>query len=94
MSTITVWKCRTAEGAENGGTALKSLHEEGRARIRAAAVVTWPAKRSEPKNRQLVNPVGQRGAAIGIDDDFLTELKQKVMPGTPALFPPALDEVE
>lgn len=127
MSTLTVWKFRSADGAENVETALKSLQKEGLLRILDAAVVTWPAGRSKPKTKQLINLVGTgalsgtfwgmlfgliflmpllgaaigaaagalggRLADIGIDDEFIAEVKEKVTPGTSALFLLTMDEV-
>ncbi|XCM33915.1 DUF1269 domain-containing protein [Streptomyces parvus] len=120
MSTLTVWKFRTADGAENVEEALKSLQKEGLIKILDAAVVSWPADRAKPRTRQLLNLVGAGalsgtfwgmlfgliflmpllGAAVGaaagalggkladvgIDDDFIAEVKEKVTPGTSALF--------
>ncbi|MFE6042634.1 DUF1269 domain-containing protein [Streptomyces sp. NPDC056452] len=127
MSTLTVWKFQSAEGAENVETALKSLQKEGLLKILDAAVVTWPAGSSKPRTKQLINLVGAGalsgtfwgmlfgliflmpllGAAIGaaagalggkladvgIDDDFIAEVKQKVTPGTSALFLLTMNEV-
>ncbi|MGW0787817.1 DUF1269 domain-containing protein [Streptomyces sp. NPDC002911] len=64
MSTLTVWKFRTADGAEDVQTALKSPQKEGLVRILDAAVVTWRAERPRPKKRQLINLVGA-GALSG-----------------------------
>ncbi|WP_405392883.1 DUF1269 domain-containing protein [Streptomyces sp. NBC_01102] len=127
MSTLTVWKFHSADGAENVEAALKSLRKEDPIKILDAAVVTWPAERSKPKTKQLINLVGAGalsgtfwgmlfgliflmpllGAAIGaaagalggkladvgIDDEFIAEVKQKVTPGTSALFLLTTDEV-
>ena len=127
MSTLTVWKFQSAEGAENVETALKSLQKEGLIKILDAAVVTWPAERSKPRTKQLINLVGAGalsgtfwgmlfgliffvpllGAAIGagigalagsmtdvgISDSFINSVKQRVTPGTSALFVLSSDEV-
>ncbi|MEU1125607.1 DUF1269 domain-containing protein [Streptomyces sp. NPDC005899] len=127
MSTLTVWKFQSAEGAENVESALKSLQKEGLLKILDAAVVTWPVERSKPRTKQLINLVGAgalsgtfwgmlfgliflmpllgaaigaaagalggRLADVGIDDDFIAEVKQKVTPGTSALFLLTRDEV-
>ncbi|MEU0134604.1 hypothetical protein ABZ172_11285 [Streptomyces sp. NPDC006296] len=45
MSTLTVGKCRTADGAENVGTALKSLLREGALEIVDDAVDTGAGRR-------------------------------------------------
>ncbi|MFF3035071.1 DUF1269 domain-containing protein [Streptomyces rubiginosohelvolus] len=127
MSTLTVWKFRTADGAENVEEALRSLQKEGLIKILDAAVVSWPADRAKPRTKQLLNLVGAGalsgtfwgmlfgliflmpllGAAIGaaagalggkladvgIDDDFIAEVKEKVTPGTSALFLLTMNEV-
>ncbi|MEE1811186.1 DUF1269 domain-containing protein [Streptomyces sp. BE133] len=127
MSTLTVWKFQSAEGAETVETMLKSLQKEGLIKILDAAVVSWPADRAKPRTKQLINLVGAGalsgtfwgtlfgliflmpllGAAIGaaagalggkladvgIDDDFIAEVKKKVTPGTSALFPLTVNEV-
>ncbi|WP_299536085.1 DUF1269 domain-containing protein [uncultured Streptomyces sp.] len=127
MSTLTVWKFQTADAAENVETTLKSLQKEGLIKILDAAVVSWPADRSKPRTKQLMNLVGAGalsgtfwgmlfgliflmpllGAAIGaaagalggkmadvgIDDDFIAEVKEKVTPGTSALFLLTMNEV-
>lgn len=127
MSTLTVWKFQSAEGAEDVETALKSLQKEGLVKILDAAVVSWPADRARPRTKQLLNLVGAGalsgtfwgmlfgliflmpllGAAIGaaagalggkladvgIDDDFIAEVKEKITPGTSALFLLTMNEV-
>ncbi|MEU0835536.1 DUF1269 domain-containing protein [Streptomyces sp. NPDC056231] len=127
MSTLTVWKFQSAEGAEEVESTLKSLQKEGLIRILDAAVVSWPADKAKPKTKQMLNLVGAGalsgtfwgmlfgliflmpllGAAIGaaagalggkladvgIDDDFIAEVKKQVTPGTSALFLLTTDEV-
>ncbi|MCX5345636.1 DUF1269 domain-containing protein [Streptomyces atratus] len=127
MSTLTVWKFQSAEGAENAETTLKSLQKQGLIKILDAAVVSWPADRAKPRTKQLIDLVGAGalsgtfwgmlfgliflmpllGAAIGaaagalggkladvgIDDDFIAEVKEKVTPGTSALFLLTMNEV-
>lgn len=58
MSTLTVWKFRTADAAEDVEASLKSLQKQGLIRIIDAAVVSWPADRTAPRTRQLRNLVG------------------------------------
>lgn len=127
MSTLTVWKFQSAEGAEDVETALKSLQKEGLIKILDAAVVSWPADRAKPRTKQLLNLVGAgalsgtfwgmlfgliflmpllgaaigaaagalggRLADVGIDDDFIAEVKEKITPGTSALFLLTMNEV-
>ncbi|MEV7403515.1 DUF1269 domain-containing protein [Streptomyces sp. NPDC091267] len=127
MSTLTVWKFGSAEGAEGVEATLKSLQREGLIKILDAAVVSWPEGRAKPRTKQLLNLVGAGalsgtfwgmlfgliflmpllGAAIGaaagalggkladigIDDEFIAEVKEKVTPGTSALFLLTMNEV-
>ncbi|MGW2280233.1 DUF1269 domain-containing protein [Streptomyces sp. NPDC001770] len=127
MSTLTVWKFRTADAAENVEAALTSLQKEGLIKIIDAAVVSWPAGRTKPRTRQLRSLVGAgalggtfwgllfgllflmpllgaaigaaagalggRLADVGIDDDFINEVKEQVTPGTSALFLLTRDEI-
>ncbi|CAM5599026.1 hypothetical protein SCYAM73S_07699 [Streptomyces cyaneofuscatus] len=64
MSTLTVWKFTTAEGAESAEETLKALQKEGLIRILDAAVVSWPADRAKPRTKQLLDLVGA-GALSG-----------------------------
>ncbi|MFD6422933.1 DUF1269 domain-containing protein [Streptomyces sp. NPDC060198] len=127
MSTLTVWKFRTADAAEDVEASLTSLQKEGLIKIIDAAVVSWPADRAKPRTRQLRSLVGAGalggtfwgmlfgllflmpllGAAIGaaagalggkladvgIDDDFISEVKEQVTPGTSALFLLTMNEI-
>lgn len=114
MSTLTVWKFQSAEGAEDVENTLKALQKEGLIKILDAAVVSWPTDKAKPRTKQLLNLVGAGalsgtfwgmlfgliflmpllGAAIGaaagalggkladvgIDDDFIAEVKKQVTP--------------
>jgi uncharacterized membrane protein len=50
MSTLTVWKFQSAEGAEKSEAALKSLERAGPVEIPDAAVVTWPGGRGRGRS--------------------------------------------
>lgn len=49
MSTLTVWKFNTAEGAEKALAKLGDLQKQELIKVLDAAVVTWPAGRKNPK---------------------------------------------
>lgn len=58
MSTLTVWKFDTADGAENALEKLQGLTKQELIQVLDAAVVTWPAGRKKPKTYQAVSTVG------------------------------------
>ena len=58
MSTLTVWKFTTAEGAANALSKLESLQKQQIVQVLDAAVVTWPQGRNRPKTYQAMNTVG------------------------------------
>lgn len=58
MSTLTVWKFKTPEGAEKALAKLGDLQKQEIVKVLDAAVVTWPAGRSKPKTYQAVSTVG------------------------------------
>ncbi len=64
MATLTVWKFKTAEGAEQAEGVLLGLAKQELITINDAAVVTWPLGRTKPKTRQLVG-LGGAGALGG-----------------------------
>lgn len=120
MSTLTVWKFKTADGAEKALSKLESLQKQELVQVLDAAIVSWPEGRKRPKTYQALNTVGAGalggafwgmlfgliffvpvfglivGAAAGalsgkltdygINDDFITDLREKVSEGTSALF--------
>ncbi|RII15070.1 hypothetical protein DSC45_19435 [Streptomyces sp. YIM 130001] len=120
MSTLTVWKFDSTDGAGSVEETLQSLQKQQVLKVLDAAVVSWPEGANKPQTRQLHNLVGAGalsgtfwgmlfgliffvpllGAAIGaasgalagrftdigIDDDFIKEVKEQVTPGTSALF--------
>jgi uncharacterized membrane protein len=120
MSTLTIWKFNTAEGAESALAKLEGLQKQELIKVLDAAVVSWPQGRSKPKTYQAVNTVGigALGGAFwgmlfgliflvplfgmivgatagaisgkftdyGINDEFISSLREKVTEGTSALF--------
>jgi uncharacterized membrane protein len=120
MTTLTVLKFKTAEGAEQALAQVQSLQKQQLITLHDAAWVTWPEGKKKPKTKQLTNLAGLGaldgafwgmlfgliffvpffgmaiGAAmgalsgkfsdIGIDDDFIEEVRSQVTEGTSALF--------
>lgn len=58
MSTLTVWKFNTAEGADKVLNKLQSLQKQQIVQVLDAAVVTWPQGRSRPRTYQAMDTVG------------------------------------
>lgn len=58
MSTLTVWKFNTAEGAENALKKLEGLQKQQLIQVLDAAIVSWPQGRKNPKTFQAMNTVG------------------------------------
>ncbi|QRP43270.1 DUF1269 domain-containing protein [Amycolatopsis sp. FDAARGOS 1241] len=55
MTTLTVWKFDSPEGADNAATTLQSLAKQELISIHDAATVSWPEGAKKPKTRQLRN---------------------------------------
>ena len=128
MTTLTVLKFQTADGAEKALELIKSLSKQHLINLHDAAIVTWPEGKNKPKTKQLTSMAGigaldgafwgmlfgliffvpLLGAAVGaglgalfgsmtdvgIDDDFITSVKDKVTEGTSALFLMTSDAVQ
>ncbi|MGK7931763.1 MAG: DUF1269 domain-containing protein [Microcystaceae cyanobacterium] len=58
MTTLTVWKFETAQGAQEALTKLTPLQKENLIAIKDAATVSWAAGKKKPKTKQAVNLVG------------------------------------
>jgi uncharacterized membrane protein len=58
MSTLTVWRFETSDGAENAAATLEQLTKQQLITVHDAATVSWPAEAKKPKTRQLHNLVG------------------------------------
>lgn len=58
MSTLTVWKFSTAEGASNALSKLEGLQKQQLIQVLDAAVVAWPQGRKRPKTYQAMDTVG------------------------------------
>ncbi|MEW2500714.1 DUF1269 domain-containing protein [Amycolatopsis sp. CA-161197] len=127
MTTLTVWKFDSPDGADNAVDTLRSLAKQELISIHDAATVSWKPDAKKPKTRQLRNLtaggamsgmfwgmlfgliflVPLLGAAIGaatgalagsltdvgIDDDFIKSVRDKITPGTSALFLMSSDAV-
>jgi len=58
MTTLTVFKFETPEGAAQMLDKVKSLQKQQLIKIQDAATVTWPEGKKTPKTKQLVNLAG------------------------------------
>lgn len=58
MSTLTVWKFNTADGADNALNKLQDLQKQQVIQVLDAAIVSWPQGRKQPKTNQAFNTVG------------------------------------
>lgn len=58
MSTLTVWKFNTVDGADKALTKLEGLQKQQLIQVLDAAIVSWPQGRKSPKTYQAMNTVG------------------------------------
>lgn len=58
MTTLTVWKFNSADGARGALDVLERLQKEELIQIVDAAIVTWPDGRKKPKTEQLHSLTG------------------------------------
>jgi uncharacterized membrane protein len=58
MTTLTVWKFNSAEGAEEALTKLTKLQKEHIIEIKDAATVSWAEGKKKPKTKQAINLAG------------------------------------
>jgi len=58
MSTLTVWKFNTAEGAGHALAKLGELQKQELIQVLDAAIVSWPQGRKRPKTSQAMDTVG------------------------------------
>jgi uncharacterized membrane protein len=120
MTTLTVVKFPTANGADEALDTLHRLQSQELIRLHDAAVVTWPPERKKPQTHELrdTKKAGALGGAfwgflfgliflvpflgaaigagagalmgslrdVGISDAFIKDVREKVTPGTSALF--------
>jgi hypothetical protein len=54
MSTLTVWKFSTPDGAERCFAKLPELQKQNLIEVEDAAIVTWPAGKKKPKTQQVI----------------------------------------
>jgi len=64
MTTLTVWKFDSAEGAQETLTKLSALQKEHIIDIKDAATVSWPKGKKKPQTKQAINLPGM-GALDG-----------------------------
>src|SRR5262245_52723013 len=60
MTTLTVWKFDSAEGAQKALDLLTKLSQQRLIELLDAAIVSWPAGAKHPATRHLVNMTGVR----------------------------------
>jgi len=58
MSTLTVWKFTSADGASNALKKLEDLQKQQLIQVLDAAVVSWPEGRKRPKTYQAFSTTG------------------------------------
>lgn len=58
QATLTVWKFKTAEGAETASTTIQQLARENLITVRDAATVRWEEGAKKPKTKQLNSTTG------------------------------------
>ncbi|MBF2007192.1 DUF1269 domain-containing protein [Chlorogloeopsis fritschii PCC 9212] len=58
MSTLTVWKFNTADGADHALNKLEDLQKQQLIQVLDAAIVSWPRGRQRPKTYQAMNTMG------------------------------------
>ena len=127
MSTLSVWRFETPDGADRAVKTLGDLARERLITIHDAATVSWPEGAKKPKTRQLNDLAGQGalggafwgmlfgllflvpllGAAIGaaagalagkfsdvgISNEFIARARERITPGSSALFVLSSDAV-
>ena len=120
MSSLTVWKFESTDGAQEALGALADLQQQQLIQVLDAAVVSWEVGKKKPKTRELPDTkrTGALGggfwgllfgliffipilglaigaatgaligsmADVGISDSFIRDVREKVTPGTSALF--------
>ena len=64
MTTLSVLKFPTADGAQQMESTLLSLQKQHLIEVQDAAIVTWPQGKKQPKTQQLHSLAGQ-GALMG-----------------------------
>lgn len=58
QATLTVWKFKTAEGAETASNTIQQLARENLITVRDAATVRWEEGAKKPKTKQLNSTTG------------------------------------
>jgi uncharacterized membrane protein len=58
QATLTVWKFKSAEGAETASRTIQQLARENLVTIRDAATVRWEEGAKKPKTKQLTSTTG------------------------------------
>jgi uncharacterized membrane protein len=127
MTTLSIWKFDTPDGADRALATLIGLQDQRLITVQDASVVSWEAGRRRPRTRQardLAAPAALSGAfwgllfglvfllpvaglvlgaaaglaagtlaPVGLSDEFLKTVRDRITPGTSALFLLTADEV-
>lgn len=126
MTTLSIWKFATPEGADQALDTLVRLQDRRPITVQDASVVSWPEGRRTPRTRQardLAAPAALSGAfwgllfglvfllpvagrvagtasrgadaltLVGLSGDLLARVRDRITPGTSALFLLTADEV-
>jgi uncharacterized membrane protein len=64
MSTLSVWRFDTPDGAENAVSTLGRLSQQKLITVHDAATVSWPPDRKKPRTRQLQDLTGALGGGF------------------------------
>jgi uncharacterized membrane protein len=64
MTTLTIWRFATADGADRAASLLNNLAQDKLITLHDAATVSWPETSKKPRTRQLHNLAGA-GALSG-----------------------------
>jgi uncharacterized membrane protein len=62
MSTLSVWRFDTPDGADKAVETLGTLSVQQLVTVHDAATVTWPEGAKKPKTREPVDRAGERAA--------------------------------
>ena len=98
MATVTVLRFSNPEGASDALSIIQHLQKEHLIKLIDAAIVAWPIGKNTPNTKQLVTPLlvtviraafgalGDSYRDLGIDREFIDQVRREVREGTSALF--------
>jgi uncharacterized membrane protein len=98
VATVTVLRFSNPEGASDALSIIQHLQKEHLIKLIDAAIVAWPIGKNTPNTKQLVTPLlvtviraafgalGDSYRDLGIDREFIDQVRREVREGTSALF--------